>query len=319
MANVVLVYPMIFAVTTISLFFRPARVAILPRIVEERDLLPANSALWVGETLADVIGYPLAGIFVLALGTAVPLAFWVDSATYIASSILLTAIVVRAIKPEEARAEAEAAEAIAGERFRFIGELKSCWQFLRSEARLLANTIQAAIGQFTVGVGIALTPAYARSVAASDEIGWEAIYGFLETGIGIGNLAGGFVIGLIGARFGRGKLVIVGYATFGLLLTFLALTDNLGLAIGLAIGQGVANMVFVIPSQTLFQELTPQNLMGRVISFRFALVFGSMTVAMGVGAVLGQIFGVTSVLAFFGLVTFVTGLAGLLVPAIRDA
>jgi MFS family permease len=319
MANVVLVYPMIFAVTTISLFFRPARVAILPRIVEERDLLPANSALWVGETLADVIGYPLAGIFVLALGTAVPLAFWVDSATYIASAILLTAIVVRAIKPEEARAEAEAAEAIAGERFRFIGELKSGWQFLRSEARLLANTIQAAIGQFTVGVGIALTPAYARSVAASDEIGWEAIYGFLETGIGIGNLAGGFVIGLIGARFGRGKLVIVGYATFGLLLTFLALTDNLGLAIGLAIGQGVANMVFVIPSQTLFQELTPQNLMGRVISFRFALVFGSMTVAMGVGAVLGQIFGVTSVLAFFGLVTFVTGLAGLLVPAIRDA
>ena len=184
---------------------------------------------------------------------------------------------------------------------------------------MLANTIQAAIGQFTVGVGIALTPAYARSVAASDEIGWEAIYGFLETGIGVGNLAGGFVIGLIGARFGRGKLVIVGYATFGLLLTFLALTDNLGLAIGLAIGQGVANMVFVIPSQTLFQELTPQNLMGRVISFRFALVFGSMTVAMGVGAVLGQIFGVTSVLAFFGLVTFVTGLAGLLVPAIRDA
>ena len=320
MANVVLVYPMIFAVTTISLFFRPARVAILTRIVEERDLLPANSALWVGETLADVIGYPLAGIFVLALGTAVPLAFWVDSATYIASAILLTAIVVRAIKPAEARAEAEAAAlAGAGERFRFIGELKSGWQFLRSEARLLANTIQAAIGQFTVGVGIALTPAYARSVAASDEIGWEAIYGFLETGIGIGNLAGGFVIGLIGARFGRGKLVILGYAAFGLLLTFLALTNNLGLAIGLAIGQGVANMVFVIPSQTLFQELTPQNLMGRVISFRFALVFGSMTVAMGVGAVLGQIFGVVPVLAFFGLVTFVTGLAGLLVPAIRDA
>jgi MFS family permease len=310
---------MIFAVTTISLFFRPARVAILTRIVDERDLLPANSALWVGETLADVIGYPLAGIFVLALGTAVPLAFWVDSATYIASAILLTAIVVRAIKPDEARAEAEAAAAAEGKRFRFIGELKAGWQFLRSEARLLANTIQAAIGQFTVGVGIALTPAYARSIAAPGEIGWEAIYGFLETGIGIGNLAGGFVIGLVGARFGRGKLVILGYAGFGLLLTFLALTDNLGLAIGLAIGQGVANMVFVIPSQTLFQELTPQNLMGRVISFRFALVFGSMTVAMGVGAVLGQIFGVVPVLAFFGLVTFVTGLAGLLVPAIRDA
>ena len=47
-------------------------------------------------------------------------------------------------------------------------------------------------------------------------------------------------------------------------------------------------MVFVIPSQTLFQERTPQPLMGRVIGFRFALVFGSMTLAMGVGAILGQ-------------------------------
>ncbi len=318
MANVILVYPMIFVVTTISLFFRPARVAILPRIVEERDLLPANSALWVGETLADVIGYPLAGIFVLALGTAVPLAFWVDSATYIASAILLGAIVVRAIQPGEA-SEVDQAAATAGNHFRFIVELKSGWQFLRSESRLLANTIQAAVGQFTVGIGIALTPAYARSIADSNQVGWEAIYGFLETGIGIGNLAGGFVIGLIGARFGRGQLVILGYAAFGLLLAFLALTNNLGLAIGLAVGQGVANMVFVIPSQTLFQELTPPNLMGRVISFRFALVFGSMTVAMGAGAILGQVFGVGPVLAFFGLMTFATGLAGLLVPAIRDA
>src|SRR6478736_7826900 len=81
--NIVLVYPLIFLVTSISVFFRPARVAILPRIVPERDLLSANSALWVGETIADVVGYPLAGIFVALLGTAVPIAFWFDSATYL--------------------------------------------------------------------------------------------------------------------------------------------------------------------------------------------------------------------------------------------
>ena len=94
--NIILVYPLIFLVTTISVFFRPARVAILPRIVPEEDLLSANSALWVGETIADVIGYPLAGIFVALLGSAVPLAFWVDSATYLASAALLGTIVVNA-------------------------------------------------------------------------------------------------------------------------------------------------------------------------------------------------------------------------------
>ena len=78
-------------------------------------------------------------------------------------------------------------------------------------------------------------------------------------------------------------MVIVGYALWGLFIMLFALTGNLGVAIGLAFGQGVANMIFIIPSQTLFQERTPPALMGRVVGFRFALVFGSMTIAMLAG------------------------------------
>ena len=78
-------------------------------------------------------------------------------------------------------------------------------------------------------------------------------------------------------------------------------------------------MVFVIPSQTLFQERTPPELIGRVVGFRFALVFGSMTLAMAVGGLLAEVVGVGPVLVVFGLVTMVAGLAGLLVPAVRDA
>lgn len=314
MANVVLVYPMVFALTTISIFFRPARVAILPRIVDQRDLLTANSALWVGETFADVFGYPLAGIFVVALGTAVPLAFWVDSATYVASAILLTAIVVRRLAPETVGARAQTKEDGG-----FLREMKAGWRFLRGEATLLANTIQATIGQFTIGILTSLAPFYALQTFTNSDIGWQAVYAFMETGIGFGNLLGGFVIGLVGARFGKGRLVILGYAVWGLTVALLAITNHVGVAVGISFGQGIANMIFVIPSQTLFQERTPPNLMGRVISFRFAMVFGSMTVAMGVGAILGELVGVTFVLAFFGIVTMLVGLAGLFVPAIRDA
>ncbi|MEA2608529.1 MAG: hypothetical protein QOJ75_772 [Chloroflexota bacterium] len=311
--NVVLVYPMVFAVTTISIFFRPARVAMLPQIVPERDLLTANSALWVGETIADVIGYPLAGIFVVTLGAAVPLAFWVDSATYIASAALLTTIIVAAVRSDHDGA------GVPLRRLGFIGEFKAGWAFLRSEATLLASTIQAAICQFTIGITIALAPIYALKVFGDSAIGWQAVYGFLETGIGLGNLLGGFVIGLIGARFGKGRMLIAGYATWGLLVTLMALTNHIGLAIGFSFGQGIANMVFVIPSQTLFQERTPPALMGRVVGLRFALVFGPMTIAMALGAVLAQLVGVVAVIAFFGLVSMVAGLAGWFVPAIRNA
>ena len=59
--------------------------------------------------------------------------------------------------------------------------------------------------------------------------------------------------------------------------------------------------------------------MGRVAGFRFALVFGAMTFAMALGGVLAEVVGVTVVLAAFGLLTMFTGLAGLFVPAVREA
>ena len=348
--NIILVYPLVFILTTISIFFRPARVAILPQIVKPDELLTANSALWVGETLADVIGYPLAGLFVVALGSALPIAFWLDAATYAASALLLSTIVVHSRAGARAADEATAvaprdkpidalvrdvqtvleapgpeplaapvAAAATADAPGFFGELKAGWRFLRGEPVLLANTIQAAIAQLTVGVLLALTPVFAKEIFGEGPLGWEAVYAFIETGQGAGNLIGGFVIGLIGMRFAKGHMIIAGYAFFGMLIALLALSGNFVLVIGFSIGAGITNMIFLIPSQTLFQERTPQELMGRVAGFRFALVFGSMTFAMALGGVLAEVVGVTVVLAAFGLLTMFTGLAGLFVPAVREA
>ena len=336
-ANILFVYPLVFLLTTISIFFRPARVAILPQIVRPDELLTANSALWIGETLADVVGFPLAGLFVVALGPALPIAFWLDGATYAASALLLGTLVVRRLDRDAAaidpgtsieppttdRADTPAADStddtVDDMPPGFFGELKAGWRFLRGEPVLLANTVQAAVAQLTVGVLLALTPVYAKTVFGGGTLGWEAVYAFIETGVGAGNLIGGFFIGLIGMRFAKGHMVIAGYAVWGGLIFLLAMSGNIWLALGFAFGSGIANMVFVIPSQTLFQERTPPGLMGRVVGFRFALVFGSMTLAMALGGVLAEVIGVTAVLAGFGLITMATGLAGLLVPAVRNA
>ncbi len=308
--NLLLVYPLVFLVTSISVFFRPARVAILPRVVPEEDLLSANSALWVGETIADIVGYPLAAAFVAVLGSSVPLAFWVDAATYLASAALISTIVLHA---------APASDVETGTGAGFLAEMAAGWQFLRHETVLLANTLQGVAGQFSLGITIALTPAFVEVAFADSGYRWQAVYGFLEAGIGLGNLVGGFIIGLLGTRFAKGRMVIIGYTAWGLSIFLFALSGNVAVALGLAFGQGVANMIFIIPSQTLFQERTPAALMGRVVGFRFALVFGSMTFAMAIGAIFGQIVGAAPVMAVFGLVTVAAGLAGMLVPAVRDA
>jgi MFS family permease len=307
--NLVFLYPLTFLVACISVFFRPARVAVLPRIVHEDDLVTANSLSWMAETLADIVGFPLAGLFVTFVAGALPLAFWIDGATYVASALLLWTIVVPPIS----------APSLEASRRAFLRELREGWRFLRRETVLLANTLQAVAGQFSIGILLVLTPIYATQTLGATTERFGAYYGFLQFGIGVGNLVGGLAIGLLGARLAKGRTVIGGYTSAGACIALLALTGNLGIAFGLMVGLGIANMVFVIPSQTLFQVRTPPELMGRVVGFRFALVFGAMTLAMAVGGVLGELYGAAVVIGAFGVLTLVAGLAGLLVPAVRDA
>lgn len=170
-----------------------------------------------------------------------------------------------------------------------------------------------------LGIFLALTPVYAQDSIRAGDLDASTAYSFIEGAIGAGNLVGGFAIGLVGTRIALGRMIIVGYAWTGACVAALALTGNIGLAIGLSFGAGVGNLAFVIPSQTLVQRRTPPALMGRLLGLRFSLVYGSMTVAMGVGGVLGEAFGAAPVLGAFGLVTVAAGLAGLLFPVVRDA
>jgi MFS family permease len=323
--NVWLAYVIVFLITTVSIFFRPARIAILPRIVDDTDLLPANSAMWVGETVADVVNYPLAGLFVLFLGSSAALAFWFDAVTYLASAGLLATMVVppivRRARPTSQAAHLESLEpepstggvpTVADVR----RDLAEGWAFLRTEAVLLANTVQSTAAQLAVGVvtGLGFLIAYAVNPATQ-----TATFAFMETAIGVGNLLGGFALGLVTTRIAKGRLIIAAYTAFGVLVFLVGFIPPLPIMLGLMFGIGIANMAFVIPSQTLFQERTPPELMARVVSLRFAIVFGVMTIATGALGLVANFTGVGPVVALAGLIAIVAGIAGLFVPAIRDA
>ena len=310
-ANVLLVYPLVFALTSISIFFRPARTAVIPRIVREDELVAANSAIWLGDSIADVIGYPLATLFVTLVGSSLAIAFWLDAASYLASALLIVTMAVPAV----VRAAAAAVPGLRG----LVVDLVAGWRFLRGEAVLFANTLQAVAGQFAIGITIGLMAVYASDALRSATIDAIARYGLIEAAIGIGNLIGGFAIGLVGTRIARGPAIIAGYVVYGACITGLALTGNVGVAVALALGMGAANMVFVIPTQTLFMERTPEDMIGRVISFRFSAVFGSITLGMAVGGILGEAMGPALVFGIFGIVTMLAGLAGLLSRPLREA
>ncbi len=310
--NVWFAFPIVFVITCISVFFRAAKNAAVPRIVARDDLMAANSALWTSETLADLAGYPIAGLFVAILGSALTIAFWADSASYLVSGVVILGLVI----PPVAHAVVPRA---AGRIGTFAREFREGISFLRHQPRLWQNTLVTALAQMSTGALVALALVYAARALDTSTIAYPTNYTTLETAIGLGNLIGGLAVGFIGSRFAKGWLVALGLLISGGGLMAVGLTSNVWLAAAACIVTGVANLLYIVPTQTLFAQLTPPELMGRVVSFRSGLVYGSMTLGMGASGLLAQVLPVGLVLTGFGALTVACGFVALALPAMRDA
>jgi MFS family permease len=348
--HVGLVVALVLVLAVVSSFFRPARTAALPRVVPDEDLLTANSAMWVADTVSDLAGYGLGGMFVAFLGSSLALAFWLDGVSYLASAALVAAVVIPTLGRPGAQAagsrawEAEPAEsglavaegslAVAKSGFAvaelgteanlpasavqsLIADLVVGWRFLRTETVLFATTVQAAVAEYGLGALTALSPLLVASLALGTTDAPTA-YGFFEMATGVGLVGGGIVLGGV-AHIPKGPSIIAAFTALGLVLVALSATQSLPLALFLAGAVGLANVTFAIPSQTIFQQRTPDEMLGGVVAIRLAMVNGVLVVAMATSGALAQIIGLRPVLAACGVLTAAMGLAGLLVRPIRSA
>ena len=307
--NILLVYLAAFAIATVTLLFRPAKAAVVPQIVGEGDLVTANSAISVAETAADLFGLPLAAVIVASLSGIIEAAFVLDSATYLVSAILIGLMVV-------ARQE----ETVTPFSVRAIwSEMAEGWNFLHRQAELFANTVITTLAQIAFGAEIVLAILYAENVLDTSRISYPQNYGLLLAAVGLGSVVGGVALGWIGDRMPKGPVTIAGLVGMGVCLVAVGFVRDPYVAIGLFFLTGATNMLFLIPTITLFQQRTPQRLMGRVVSSRQALVFGVMAASMAVSGWLAGIIGPAPVLAMGGAICALAGLSGLALPAMRQA
>ena len=309
--NVALVYVVAFLVATVTMLFRPAKTAVIPAIVDERDLVTANSASSVADTASDLVGLPLAGIVVAMLSGSLELVFVFIAGTYLLSAVMISAMSVPAqdLITSPFRLGAIWHDVVEG------------WFFLRRQVELFSNTIISTVAQVAVGAEIVATVPYTRRVldltAGIPEP--EQIYAFLLTAVALGSVLGGVGIGAVGERLPKGPTIIAGFVGMGLTLVAAGFVTSPYLAIGLFFFTGMFNMVYIVPTITLFQQRTPQPLMGRVVSSRQALVFGAIAVSMGLSGWLSDLIGADMVLVLAGGICAGAGAFGLVVPAMRNA
>jgi len=304
-----LVYLIAFLVATVGLLFRPAKTAVVPAIVDEEHLVTANSAASLAETLTDVLGYPLAAAIVSALAGLLAAAFVMDAGTYVASALLIAGMAV----------PREAVESVPFSARALWREMAEGWRFLTGQRELLTNTIVSTVALLAFGAEIVCSFLYAEQSLDPTHLPFPQNYGWLMSSLGLGSVVCGLALGTFATRVPKGPLTIAGFVLMGASMVAAGFTTNPYVAIGVFFAIGAANVMYLVPTITLFQERTPSRLFGRVVSTRQALTYGAMAISMGGAGWLAGIIGPAQVLMLGGAMISAAGLLGLLFPSMRDA
>lgn len=297
--------PVTFAVTSLGLFFRPAKIAAFPRLVAPEQIEAATGAVLGADTVADLAGYPLSALVVGILGLALlPIAFFLDAASYLVSAALLFGL------PLGGRPEAPA----GGPSLR--REFLAGWRYLRGFPALFENALLSAAVQTTIGAYLAIFVVYAAQLG-SGPVPYPESYPLLQLGFGVGDLIGVSAVVILAARFARGGLIIGGFAAMSAAFAAFALVSDSAVAFGLIVVIGIANMIWLIPAGAMIPEQTPSALIGRVSALRSTMVFVGIIAGMVAASVLAEYMSAAAVFGLFGLFALAATAAGATRVAIR--
>jgi len=310
-SRVWVVFIVLFYESSVAQFFVPAEQALLPRLVDDDQLITANALNGQTRDLSRLVGSAIGGV-VAAAGGLVEVTL-VDAASFLICAGMVAALRtggrVDVPDPEAAQQTATAlADRIAQLRREWMDGLRLVGH--NRVLRLLAIFLLAT----TVGEGIMSTlfaPFVRQVLHGSNEA-----YGVVVAVQAVGGIVGGLVAAAIGHRVSPARLLGITAMVFGaidlaIFLYPLAYVAVWPAAVGMVV-VGLPGALMLAGFMTLFQRSTVDSHRGRV--------FGSLGAAEGVAVMvgtvgagfLGQYVGIIPVLAVQGAGYVVAGLAMLI-------
>jgi MFS transporter, DHA3 family, macrolide efflux protein len=252
------IYVIFLAVSTVSSFFGPAQSVTLRTLVPVHGLLSANALMSQAFYTMRIIAPAAAGLLVYWIGENS--CFYLDTISFICSAALLgTIVVMRVLKTKD-----------SGEKT--VGSLMKDYtagsRFVLTHPAISFVMIAMMTSMFVLSCFSPLISVYVRDQLRA---GTRA-FGIISAMIGVGLIVGTQAVNAIAKGFSKkhvalGGLIGLAFATFVLALFKTAFLAGVSMfCIGFAIA------FVVVPAQTLMQQETPQDMLGRVSS-SFMAVF----------------------------------------------
>jgi MFS family permease len=298
-----LIFALAFLAGICGAVFNPARGAVVPALLKREHLAQGNSLVYASDRAVEIGGALAGGALVAAIGDG---AFYFDALTFALSAVLLARVVVH----EEMRPMTWTRvwhDALAG------------LAFLRRTSVLWSNTVFSLAAQFATPVVNTLTPVFLiRRFAGNDALAGAVLYSASEAAIALGAVLGSAVLPRYLSRVSKGRALVIGFALTGLTIILIGLSPTFPVALGLFGLLGFVNVLFFVPTVTILQEATPQDMVARVFGARIAITNLSWLPIIFLGGLIGDAIGVDRFLVLAGAVTLLTAVAGSFLPAIRD-
>ncbi len=270
--SLIAIYIIVFLISTLSQFFTPAEAAALPRLVEKKQLLSANSLFLLALYSSFILGYSLAGPLI-AFGT-IQLVYWATAICFVVAAVLSARL--PQMKAQKAGLN------IAQINHQVFQTLRATTRKILHSPQLKFPIVNLTIGQMMIGVFAVVAPALAI-VLFHQNLANVSVKMIIPAAVGL-------VVGalLVSQVFKNAKkvllinigvlLAVLGLLSFGV-VTHLENTPVFSWVVVLiSFTLGLSNALVSVSAQTLLQMHSKDDERGKI--------FGTLNMMMNLGAML---------------------------------
>ena len=289
-------YAVLAAISVFSSFFSPAQGVAIRSQVPMHGLRSANALMQQAFFIMRIVGPSAAGLIVARFGAHV--CYSLDAVSFVASGSLIASLALLS-PPRSAAVVAQQSQ--KGTLARIWTDMQQGTGFIVHHAALLFVIVALAAGMFVMGCFGPLIAVYVRDNLHQS----TRTFGIASAMIGVGLLIGVNALNAFAKRVSNSAQVYFGLGGIAVATLLMALLPYTAIALLGCFLVGFAAAGIIVPSQTMMQQETPHELMGRVGSTTMSAIFTAQIGGLLLSGVLAEL---TSVRRVFLLCTIMLAL-----------
>ncbi|MCX5708607.1 MAG: MFS transporter [Candidatus Omnitrophica bacterium] len=256
------VYLIIFIIFSIGRFFVQAKMAIIPDLVDKKQLLMANSLVNTTGMIAAVLGFGISGIVVEKLGAKA--GFYLDSLSFLVSGACIFFIAKKAMSLASLKKVSQ--EVVDVLRKSVLEDIKDglLYFFKEKKLRLTAGIIfalWAALGAVYVVIIVFIQQTLH---SATKDLGLLIMF------LGLGLFLGSLVYGRFGQKISHYKIIFICLILSGIMLIAFAFGIHrypcFAVAAALSFLLGMVISPIMIATNTIIHKVSATHMMGKIFS-----------------------------------------------------